>query len=244
MNFMRGATAGPPGPAGADGAVGPAGPAGAVGPAGPAGADGAAGPAGPAGAAGPVGPAGAAGAVGPAGPAGADGPAGPAGADGAVGPAGPAGADGAVGPAGADGAAGPAGPAGAAGPAGPAGADGLGSDLHHSESVAQSDSTSTSMTAKISFNEPYLAGTYRVAWSCELLPTTTVDVEFTVVVGGQVRATARGVSGVAQWRAAAGFTYIPVTLGNKLVTLNFRSLTAGTQVSIRNAAVELWRVSA
>ena len=100
------------------------------------------------------------------------------------------------------------------------------------------------MTAKISFTEPYLAGTYRLAWSCELLPTATVNVEFSVVVGGVARATARGISGVAQWRAAAGFTYIPVTLGNKLVTLNFRSLAAGTQVSMRNAAIELWRVSA
>jgi len=116
------------------------------------------------------------------------------------------------------------------------------SDLHHSESVAQSDTTLATAQAKISFTELYLNGTYRIGWSCELLPTAAVDVEYTVVVGGVNRATARGISGIAQWRSASGFTYIALTAGNKLVTLNYRSLSAGTQVSIRNAAIELWRV--
>ena len=116
------------------------------------------------------------------------------------------------------------------------------SDLHHSESTAQSDTTLATAQVKISFTETYFAGTYRIGWSCELLPTATVDVECTVVVGGVTRATFRGISGIAQWRPASGFTYISLTAGNKLITLNHRSLTAGTQVSIRNAAIELWRV--
>lgn len=169
------------------------------------------------------------------GPPGPPGPAGPVGPDGAAGPAGPAGADGAAGPAGADGAVGPAGPAGADGTAG------LGSDFHVNVSTAQSDNNTTTMTAKISFNEPYVGGTYRLGWSAEMLPTTTIDVEYTVVVAGVTRASARIPGGVAQYQPAAGFTYFSLTAGNKLINFNFRSLSAGVQVSMRNAAIELWR---
>jgi hypothetical protein len=121
----------------------------------------------------------------------------------------------------------------------------FGQHFQDSESSGESGTTGDTFQDKISITPSGLtSGRYRIGWYCELQETSTSGyVEARMYIDSTERA--RAViepQDVANWYPFGGFAYKDVTGGSMTVQLQWREVGSGTG-SIRNARVEIWRVS-
>lgn len=186
------------------------------------------------------------------GPVGATGPEGPTGATGATGPTGPQGDEGPQGIQGIQGIqgvqgdTGDTGATGATGPQGPASI--FGSEYNYSESLAESSTTSSAFQNKLTLNITSVpSGTYRLNWSYNWSHgATNSDFE------GQITQDAAQVylhkqepkdAGTDQCHPASGFLGNLSLNGSHTFTIEYRTDDTDDVAYIREARLELWRVS-
>jgi len=178
--------------------------------------------------------------VGPKGDTGATGPTGPSG-----GPVGPTGPTGPIGPTGV----GSTGPTGPIGPTGPTGTSTFGSNFQTEISAGESTTTSTSFQQKLRMTTTSLPiGTYRIGWyyewsfgsqSNDFLGRVQVDNTTTLMEHQQEPKD----SNSDQSTPASGFAYITFASATTHdIDLDYCS-NDGSTARIKNAKLEIWRVS-
>jgi hypothetical protein len=123
----------------------------------------------------------------------------------------------------------------------------FGSNYFVAEDAAQTDTTSITYVRKLRLTASGVqAGNYRIDYYSEWLHSKTsttfgykVDVDDTTIIHETSFTPANSTS----WYTISGFDYYTLTSGTHTFDIEFLSSSTGSTSSIRNAKIEVWRIS-
>jgi hypothetical protein len=123
----------------------------------------------------------------------------------------------------------------------------FGSNYFVAEDVTQTDTTNTSYVRKLRLTASGAqAGNYRIDYYSEWLHSKTsttfsykVDIDDTTTIHETSFAPANALS----WYTISGFDYYTLASGTHTFDIEFLSSSTGSTSSIKNARIEVWRIS-
>lgn len=129
----------------------------------------------------------------------------------------------------------------------PSGTNVFGADFQQAVSEGSSTTTSDIFQDKVSLTTPALTGTYRVAYYCEsscFLANRSVQVRlYNSTDAAELNLDEQRPSLSALFGSSSGFQFITFTGAAKTFKVQFASSNGVTQVTIRRARIEFWRIS-
>jgi hypothetical protein len=129
----------------------------------------------------------------------------------------------------------------------PSGTNVFGYDFQQVASEGDSTTTSSTFQDKVSLVSPALTGTYRVAFYCEsscFLANRSVQLRlYNSTDATELCLDEQRPSLSALFGSSSGFQFVTFTGSSKTFKVQYASSNGATQVTIRRARIEFWRVS-